>query len=91
MDDSAVESQHSIIAIMLDWTAMANNLAVNNNSMNIQYPLLSQFKSDMYNLEPINCQIVDLYNFYCHHTGMAQLLFQRGKHDAHKPLRLYAK
>jgi hypothetical protein len=68
VDDSAVESSHSIIASMLEWTAMANNQAANSNRMRTQCVLLTQFKSDIGKLDPLGCPIADLYNFYCHHT-----------------------
>ena len=68
VDDSAVESSHSIIGSMLEWTAMANNNAANNNRMNMQCALLAQFRSDLGKLDPLNCPVEDLYNFYCHHT-----------------------
>jgi hypothetical protein len=68
LDDSAVESSHSIIASMLEWTALANNQAANNTRMKMQCALFSQFKSDIRKLDPLNCPIADLYNFYCHHT-----------------------
>lgn len=68
VDDSAVESSHSIIASMLEWVAIANNQAANNNRMNMQCALLSQFRMDLCKLDPLNCPIEDLYNFYCHHT-----------------------
>ena len=68
VDDSAVESSHSIIASMLEWTAMANNQAANSNRMRMQCVLLTQFKSDIGKLDPLSCPVADLYNFYCHHT-----------------------
>lgn len=68
VDDSAVESSHSIIASMLEWVAMANNHAANHNRMNMQCALLSQFRLDLCSLNPLTCPIADLYNFYCHHT-----------------------
>jgi hypothetical protein len=70
LDDSAVESSHSIIASMLEWTAMANNQDANNNRMTMQCMLHSQFKSDLLKLDPLSCPIDDLYNFYSHHTRM---------------------
>lgn len=68
LDDSAVESSHSIIGSMLEWTAMVSNQALNDKRMKMQRVSLDKFKSDMKNLDPINCPINDLYNFYCHYT-----------------------
>jgi hypothetical protein len=68
IDDSAVESSHSIIGSMLEWTAMANNQAANNNRMNMQSALLTQFRSDLNKLDLVKCSDEDLYNFYCYHT-----------------------
>jgi len=68
IDESAVESSHSIIGSMLEWTAMANNQAANTNRMGMQNMLLAQFRSDLRKLDPTNCPVEDLYNFYCHHT-----------------------
>jgi hypothetical protein len=68
VDDSAVESSHSIIGSMLEWTAMANNQAANNNRMNMQSALLTQFRSDLNKLDLVKCPDADLYNFYCYHT-----------------------
>ena len=68
IDDSAVESSHSIIGSMLEWTAMANNQAANNNRMNMQSVLLTQFRSDLTKLDLVKCSAEDLYNFYCYHT-----------------------
>jgi hypothetical protein len=70
IDDEAVESSHSIIGSMLEWTAMANNQTANNNRMNMQGSLLAQFRLDLSKLDPVNCPAADLYNFYCHHTRM---------------------
>ena len=64
--DSSVESSHSIIGSMLEWTAIANNNAANNNRMNAQCELLAQFKADLTKVN-LDCP-EDLYNFYCHHT-----------------------
>lgn len=68
LDDCAVESSHSIIGGMLEWTAMANNQAANTQRMMMQSALMAQFRSDISRLDPINCPAEDLYNFYCHHT-----------------------
>jgi hypothetical protein len=67
--DDAVESSHSIIGGMLDWTALTSNASANNNRLMLQEKLFSQFKKDLANLD-LNCPIEDLYNFYCHHTRM---------------------
>jgi hypothetical protein len=68
LDDEAVESSHSIIGGMLEWTAMANNQAANTQRMNLQCALFTRFKEDLSRLDPARCQAEDLYNFYCHHT-----------------------
>lgn len=68
LDDEAVESSHSIIGSMLEWSAMANNQASNANRMNLQCALLARFKEDLSRLDPVHCPAEDLYNFYCHHT-----------------------
>ena len=68
LDAAAVESSHSIIGSMLEWTAMANNNAANVSRMNAQCALLAQFRSDLARLDPLSCPAEDLYNFYCHHT-----------------------
>lgn len=68
LDDEAVESSHSIIGSMLEWSAMANNQASNATRMNLQCALLARFKADLARLDPTNCPAEDLYNFYCHHT-----------------------
>ncbi len=52
LDDEAVESSHSIIGSMLEWTAMANNQAANASRMNLQCALLSRFKEDLARLDP---------------------------------------
>jgi hypothetical protein len=70
VDDQAVESSHSIIGSMLEWTAMANNQAANNNRMNAQGSMLAQFRTDLAKIDPLTCPAEDLYNFYCHHTRM---------------------
>ena len=70
VDDSAVESSHSIIGSMLEWTAIANNNAANTMRMNMQCGLVTQFKSDLMRLDPTTCPVEDLYNFYCHHTRL---------------------
>ena len=66
--DEAVESSHSIIGSMLEWTAMANNQPANDARMRMQCALIDQFRSDLAKLDPLNCPAEDLYNFYCHHT-----------------------
>ena len=68
LEDEAVESSHSIIGSMLEWTAMANNRAANEDRMKLQLALISVFKSDLTKIDPANCPAEDLYNFYCHHT-----------------------
>jgi hypothetical protein len=68
VDDAAVESSHSIIGSMLEWTAMANNQTANTNRMNMQNALLTQFRSDLEKIDPVSCPVEDLYNFYCYHT-----------------------
>ena len=68
LDDEAVESSHSIIGSMLEWTAMANNQAANDARMKMQLALIGKFKSDLARLSPLTCPAEDLYNFYCHHT-----------------------
>jgi hypothetical protein len=67
-DYDAVESSHSIIGSMMEWSAMANNLASNDTRMKMQCALLSGFKSDLARIDPANCPAEDLYNFYCFHT-----------------------
>ena len=68
LDDAAVESSHSIIGSMLEWTAMANNQTANNNRMKMQGELLAQFRLDLSNIDPLTCKAEELYNFYCDHT-----------------------
>lgn len=68
LDDEAVESSHSIIGSMLEWTAMANNQAANENRMRLQCALMSRFKADLARINPAKCPAEDLYNFYCEHT-----------------------
>lgn len=68
IDDEAVESSHSIIGSMLEWTAMANNQAANDARMRLQCALMSRFKADLARIDPANCPAEDLYNFYCEHT-----------------------
>ena len=68
LDDEAVESSHSIIGSMLEWTAMVNNQAANDARMRLQFGLMSRFKSDLARIDPAKCPAEDLYNFYCEHT-----------------------
>ena len=87
VDESAVESSHSIIGSMLEWTAMANNNAANTSRMNMQCALVTQFKSDLLKLDPATCPVEDLYNFYCHHTRLWLNTYSRvGNMMRFKPL-----
>lgn len=68
LEEDAVESSHSVIGSMIEWTAMANNQAANDNRMRRQCALLSQFREDLSRIDPLKCPAEDLYNFYCYHT-----------------------
>lgn len=68
LDDDAVESSHSILGSMLEWTAMAKNQAANADRMSLQCALFARFKEDLSRLDPAKCKAEDLYSFYCQHT-----------------------
>ena len=68
LDDDAVESSHSIIGSMMDWSAMANNEAGNRQRMHAQLELFDKFKEELLRIDLKDCSAEALYDFYCGHT-----------------------
>jgi hypothetical protein len=68
VDDDAVESSHSIIGSMMDWSAMANNETANRQRMHAQLELFEKFKEELLNIDLKDCTEETLYEFYCGHT-----------------------
>ena len=68
MDSDAVESSHSIMGSMMEWSAMSNNEKANSARLVAQTSYFDKFKDEILNLDLNTCSPEDLYDFYCRHT-----------------------
>lgn len=68
IDDDAVESSHSIIGSMMEWSAMANNEKANTARLMAQTKHFENFKEEMLNMDLNSCTPEVLYDFYGRHT-----------------------
>lgn len=68
MDNDAVESSHSIIGSMMEWSAMANNDKANTARLLAQTEHFDKFKAEMMNMDLNSCSSEALYDFYGRHT-----------------------
>ena len=63
------ESSHSILASLIEWTAVLDNTRLNNERMMAQTALQAQFHAELAKLAP-DCSDEAVYGFYCHHTRL---------------------
>ena len=68
LDDGEMESSHSLLAGLIDWCAIAQDLRRNAERMARQFSSLSQFKEDIGRLDLNSCKDEEIYSLYCHHT-----------------------
>jgi hypothetical protein len=70
LSDSEAESSHSLLGSLIDWCAIATDHRKNGERMLEQFELLAKFKEELKTLDTENCDIEDIYNFYCTHTRL---------------------
>ena len=68
MDNDAVESSHSIMGSMMEWSATANNEKANAARLLEQTTHFQKFKEDLLKMDLTSCSSESLYDFYGRHT-----------------------
>ena len=68
VDSDAVESSHSIMGSMMEWSAIANNEKANSMRLLAQTGYFDKFKEELLNMDLNTCTSQDLYDFYGRHT-----------------------
>ena len=63
------ESSHTLIASLIEWMAVMDNVKLNNERMIAQITLQKMFHAQLESLN-LSGPIEDIYNFYCHHTRL---------------------